>query len=105
MKHLAGCTSITLLQARNNPKLNDRALKYLTSMKKLIYLDLRYTAVTPAGIEQLKNVPLYVIMLAGKNYPASAVAHLQKEFPKAKINIESARAASKEDQILWAPTH
>jgi len=104
LKVLSACASLTKLKICGNPKITDRGLKYLLSMKHLTDIDLRETSVTMSGIEQLRSLPLRSLTLDGKLVGASENAKLTKLFPNTAVKIYEQKPSA-ETQMLFGRLH
>ncbi len=93
---------LTNLKLAGNKKLNDDCLQYLATLRHLQVLDLRETAITLKGLEQLKGLPLYTIELPNAHYRAGEIAQLQKCFPRANLVCRS-EVVDKDNKVIFAP--
>ena len=107
MQSLANCSSLIELDLGDNPRLTDKSLKPLLSLKKLNVLSLGGTSITLNAIMQLKNLPLVSLRLPGSCYPLAQLKMLRKAFPGAQVLVSGhgGRPVDSETNDFFAPLH
>jgi hypothetical protein len=107
MQSLANCSGLIALDLSENPRLTDKSLKPLLSLKKLSILSLGGTSITLNGIMQLKNLPLVSLGLPGSSYPLAQLKTLRKALPGAQLifNGRGGRPVDADINNMFAPLH
>ena len=108
LQHVAACTHLTQLDLRKSKGVDDHSLKALRSLTRLTRLELASTAISDAGLAELKDlrpalldlenttlsdasIPVLVQMapkhlrLSGTHLTAEGFARLQRSLPDANI--------------------
>ncbi|MBP6747022.1 hypothetical protein KA344_17455 [bacterium] len=105
IKCIAKCTNLTDLDISGNQTVNDRNIKYLTSLKQLKSLRLFGTNVSLNGLAQLKDLPLKQIVLPEREYDSARLDAVRKVFPQAKLIAKQRGKLKGNDEAIFAPLH
>ncbi len=100
-KGLGLCTDLVSLSVHGNRHFDDQCIKYLNSLKKLEFLDLRDTAVTVKGISALHGIKLKFMTIPSSW--ADKKNELQAMFPGTTITSRSTGKIGADEKVIFAP--
>ena len=105
IKSIAKCTNLTDLDISGNRTLNDKNIKYLTSLKHLKLLNVFGTNVSLEGLTELKGLPLKLVVLPERDYEQVKLDALRKVFPNTNLAAKGRGKLKGGDEAIFAPLH
>jgi len=107
VKILAKCSNLKYLNIGDNPKITDQSIKYLLGMKSLRSLVIYNTSISPAGVLQLKALPLSSLELSSKKFTPAQIDVIIKAFPGVYINFggKEVKSVDSDTGTIFGPLH
>ncbi len=105
IKSIAKCTNLIDLDISGNRTVNDRTIKYLTTLKQLKSIRLFGTNVSLNGLAELKALPLKLIVLPEREYEKDKLDAVRKLFPHASLIKKGESKLTGGDEAIFAPLH
>ena len=108
LKHLQGCTKLVNLKIADNPKITDKSIPILLSLKGLVCLSIGSTGITAKGATQLRKLSIKSLewpILLRKQKDLQAV---RKSMPGIFISTKTNRLSTPvnaEVEKMYAPLH
>jgi serine/threonine protein kinase len=89
LQEIGTFSNLDQLSIDHSPKATNRGFKYLLPLKKLRYLHIAGTNITPEIISDLKTFPkLEEVYVFPETWPAKAAARFKAELPKVKMKVD-----------------
>lgn len=105
IKSIAKCTNLIDLDVSGNRTVNDRTIKYLTTLKQLKSIRLYGTNVSLNGLAELKDLPLKQIVLPEREYEKDKLDAVSKLFPNTNLIKKGHSKLTGGDEAIFAPLH
>ncbi len=105
IKSIAKCTNLIDLDISGNRTVNDRTIKYLTTLKQLKSIRLFGTNVSLNGLAELKALPLELIVLPEREYEKDKLDAVRKLFPHTSLITKGHSKLNKNEETIFAPLH
>jgi hypothetical protein len=107
VRAIANCKSLIEVGLADNPRITDKSIPYLLSLKKLRILNVHSTAITPKEVVRLNILPLVLIGIPRRPMINAEYLQVQKAFPGAFVTLpgKKVRNMDGDNKVLLAPLH
>lgn len=103
LKAVAQLPEMQTLIIHENNKITDVGMRNIVRLKKITFLDISHTKVTPAGLKLLAHMPLRTLRISQDQYTPAQITQVRRIFPHTEIRFESIE--DRTDAALFAPLH